>query len=252
MLGRPLCVELPAGQVAIVLEDHIHGKVSHRLPYSTYSMRKRARWPEIYKSRSCLADVLTATAGFQLKNTYANEEMQTAVDSTETEGSKDEVEKCAYRLRTMMSHLRDAKKNSWMPPRKFDAVRGLISLVQVGNPPMHRTSKQKAMAKLKRQAEKQAPAKGKKPERQLKRNTSSTSEQSSAGSSSVQPPSPLGALRKVQPDTADESDGVEEVPVVKVAPQRIDLELNITLSSRTFLPNLSLASWLPTRRSKRG
>ena len=45
MLGRPVCVELPDGQVAKVLEDHIHGDVTKRLPYSTMSMRKRPRWP---------------------------------------------------------------------------------------------------------------------------------------------------------------------------------------------------------------
>ena len=36
--------------------------------------------------------------------------MQTAVDAAEMEGSSSDVEKCAYRLRVMMSHLRDAKK----------------------------------------------------------------------------------------------------------------------------------------------
>ena len=76
MLGRPVCVELPAGQVAKVLEDHIHGKLSQRLPYSTHSMRKRARWAEIWKNRSCLADVLTATGGYQMKSTYANKEIK--------------------------------------------------------------------------------------------------------------------------------------------------------------------------------
>ena len=155
MLGRPLCVELPAGQVAIVLEDHIHGKVSQRLPYSTHSMRKRARWAEIWKNRSCLADVLTATGGYQMKSTYANEEMHAAAAAAETEGnSADDIEKCAYRLRTMMCHLRNAKKNSWSPPAKYDAVRGLISIVRVEPPPLHRKNMQKAAAKAANKAEK--------------------------------------------------------------------------------------------------
>ena len=41
------------------------------------------------------------------------------------------------------------------------------------------------------------------------------------------PQSPLGALPKFQYQAADDSDGVEEVPVLKMAPPKIDLELDL-------------------------
>ena len=117
MRGRPRCIELPKGRIAKVLADHIHGELSMRLPYSCLKMRSRARWGELYKNRSCLQDVLTSTGGFQLKSTYATEEMQLAVDAAEMEGS--DVEKAAYRLRVMMSHLRDAKKKQLGTTKKI-------------------------------------------------------------------------------------------------------------------------------------
>ena len=230
MLGRPVCVELPAGQVAKVLEDHIHGKMSLRLPYSTHSMRKRARWPEIWKNRSCLADVLAATGGYQMKPTYATEEMAAAAAASETEGTADDIEKCGYRLRTMMCHLRDAKKNSWKPPAKYDAVRGLISIVRVEPPPLHRKSLQKAAKKAANKAVKKAAA-SRKPKRQLERNTSSTSHQSSDATSSLAPPSPLGALSpfkcQAAPVGGSDSEDIEEIPILKAAPPQINLELDL-------------------------
>ena len=83
MLGRPRYIELPTGRIAKVLEDHIHGKIAMRLPYSCLKMRSRGRWGELYKNRSCLQGVLASTGGFQLKSTYATEEMQKAVETTE-------------------------------------------------------------------------------------------------------------------------------------------------------------------------
>ena len=134
MTGRPRCGILAVGVLSATLNDHIFGDVAKLLPYSELNFRRRAKWAELHKNRVCLADVLTASSGYQLNPTYTTAEVIATVKDKDIASTADACEKYGYRLRAQLSHLMAARKNTWAPPQKFDAVRGLINMTRVDEP----------------------------------------------------------------------------------------------------------------------
>ena len=88
------------------------------LQYSDMKMRRRARWPELYKHRSALADLLTFSDGLMLKDLYVT----SAVAANELVATPAQIEAFGYRVRTMMSHLYAARAHGYTPPKTYGSA----------------------------------------------------------------------------------------------------------------------------------
>ena len=123
--GRIPEANLPKGALHDCLVPHIVLPVSGLVPYSQLNLRRRGKWPELYRNRAVTTDIFSATKGQCVRQKYLYEEVVAIVKELDANFVERDVDDLCYRIRAMMSHLRSAKGNSYPTPQRFvglDAV----------------------------------------------------------------------------------------------------------------------------------
>ena len=108
--GRVSSFVLDEEEAMKLFDDNITAKdIEDIFVYSPIKMRKRASWNELYKHRNVLGDAFTASKGFLLKQIPLTVQLGKALRKQHVSFNEESLEKAAYRLRCMMSHVRGTR-----------------------------------------------------------------------------------------------------------------------------------------------
>ena len=154
--GRLPCIKLVFGALKDAIEPHVTVPLSHCMPYSQIRFRRRPKWMELFRVRQFAIDVLTASSGYCLTQTYLEGEVKPVAlellkKKTMTPGEEEQLEDLVYRMRAVMAHLRNARLHGHVPPKRFAALKAVIAIVQTGPPPSAVESPCKDKLRLKRE-----------------------------------------------------------------------------------------------------
>ena len=134
--GRITCVDLDDGLAASLLSDSLPmaAHCSNLVLYTELNFRRRGKWSELYKNRSFLADVFMATGGYLVRQSSLQRQMTAYVRKNNIQGEAMDIESLVYRIRAMMSHLRDAKAKAHKIPRRFECLASVLNNVRIEAP----------------------------------------------------------------------------------------------------------------------
>ena len=106
-------------------------------PYSQKDTRRVPEWAELWRSRSSLVELLTASDGYQHRQKDVETQVGAAVKALKVDVEKNAslVEGVGYRIRAMMGHARNTKLGMWLVPKKYQSLSGVIDLARVEAPP---------------------------------------------------------------------------------------------------------------------
>ena len=153
--GRIPCIHLGKGALKEVLSDHLVVPLAGCNQYSQLKFRRRGKWAEMHRNRGFATDMFVATKGFCLSQSYLTSEIALAGKPLKPEMTKDDddVENLAYRIRAMMAHFRNAKKESFPVPTRYAALAAVIHLARLDAPPSTDLDKTPCKSKVRLQRE---------------------------------------------------------------------------------------------------
>ena len=105
-------------------------------PYEPLCFRKGTRWDKVCVHLSVLLDLFRASGGYLIHQVNLETSMHKFFLKRNISDSFKAASLTAYRLRIMMSHLRDSKSNSRVVPVRFDSLRCVLDLISLGRPPV--------------------------------------------------------------------------------------------------------------------
>ena len=134
--GRVGEVDLAVEAAHRIFDEHVQigATVENLWFYEPLDFRRRCRWEKISPHRATLLSLFQASGGYLLHQTSMESQVFSWM-SRHSIGSQYDASQCAYRLRVMMSHLRDAKINSRNPPMRYDSLRCISDIIELGQPP---------------------------------------------------------------------------------------------------------------------
>ena len=134
--GRVAEVDLAVEAAHRIFDEHVQigATVETLWFYEPLDFRRRCRWEKISPHRATLLSLFQASGGYLLHQTSMESQVFSWM-SRHSIGSQYDASQCAYRLRVMMSHLRDAKINSRNPPMRYDSLRCISDIIELGQPP---------------------------------------------------------------------------------------------------------------------
>ncbi len=74
-------------------------------------------WPDVKKHRLLLSDAFDLTCGRQLKHAQLCKQLAKWIENQGMKMSSVDIDTCVYRLRNMMSHLRDFSRDGKSRPK---------------------------------------------------------------------------------------------------------------------------------------
>ena len=95
--------------------------------YHKESVKQSAAWPEIFKNRHFLGDLLAITKGQLLKQLLFENQFSKFAKSHEWIGNADDCTAITRRPRLMLSHMWNAKRNNQKVPARYAQVQYLIN-----------------------------------------------------------------------------------------------------------------------------
>lgn len=100
--------------------------------YKQLKFRRRGDWAAIYRNRGLLMDAFQASRGRLIRQSSLDRQFRAFMISEGSECSLDESDQVAYRIRAMMSHLRDARADNRHPPARNQALSAVMNIIDVG------------------------------------------------------------------------------------------------------------------------
>ena len=105
--------------------------VEKLLPYPKGSNKHRASWPDIWRCRHFLADILAITRGQLLRMKSWEDQVAKFLAQAPHRFTRDEVSLVARRPRLTPSHLWNAKRDTAPVPKRYDQLKALVSCMAV-------------------------------------------------------------------------------------------------------------------------
>ena len=102
--------------------------------YEPLSFKKRTRWSAIAPHRSVLLDMYTASGGYLIHQSSLERQVQHFLVCAKLQHSKVDAATISYRLRVMMSHLRDTKQSNRRVPARYDHLRVVLDCIRTDAP----------------------------------------------------------------------------------------------------------------------
>ena len=134
--GRIACVDLDDDRARALFSDALPlaKRLGDLLPYPELSFRRRGRWSDLYKHRGFLSDAFKASEGYLLRQRVLHKQMADFSRNRDIAGSPAEIEALCYRIRAMMSHLREAKLKAFKIPERFESLSSTLFHVKISPP----------------------------------------------------------------------------------------------------------------------
>ena len=134
--GRIACVDLDDDRARALFSDALPlaKRLGDLLPYPELSFRRRGRWSDLYKHRGFLSDAFKASEGYLLRQRVLHKQMADFSRNRDIAGSPAEIEALCYRIRAMMSHLREAKLKAFKIPERFESLSATLFHVKISPP----------------------------------------------------------------------------------------------------------------------
>ena len=135
--GRVGEVDLVVEAAHRIFDEHVQigATVKTLWFYEPLDFRRRCHWDKISPHRATLLSLFQASSGHLIHQTSLEGQVFSWMSRHDLKGSQHDAAKCAYRLRVMMSHLRDAKLNARTPPMRYDSLRCITDIIELGQPP---------------------------------------------------------------------------------------------------------------------
>ena len=130
--GRSAEVVLPDDVARRLLENNFLkiASISSMAVYDKPDFRKRQSWHGLFLNRAMLSELLQATGGKIPQQVSLCRHIDSwRVHCATVTGNFSDVERMAYRIRVMVSHLISAQRSSRMPPIRYDCVKALLQVI---------------------------------------------------------------------------------------------------------------------------
>ena len=109
--------------------------VEQMFSYAPLDFRRRSAWDKLAPHKSVLFDLFQASHGFLIHQKSLEAQMMKFMLKHSISDSQVDADRAVYKLRVMMSHLRDSKVNGRAPPIRFDNLQYILDAIDVGRPP---------------------------------------------------------------------------------------------------------------------
>ena len=121
-----------------ILEANISKKstVDSIAEYSQLGMRRRGPWSELLKHRSLIGDLFAASNGLLVKQVGFGRQVAGFLRDAGIPHCADDVEKILYRVRCMMAHALDHKRNGRKPDLRHAAFNAVLDGIRLPDEPM--------------------------------------------------------------------------------------------------------------------
>ena len=116
--GRVPEVDLADEVAARVLKENVPmaSQASSLFAYSPLEFKRRARWDKLAPHTMVLSDLFLASGGFLIHQNTFEKQIKSFIVQVGMKHTAEEAAVVCYRLRVMMSHVRDAKAAGRPPP----------------------------------------------------------------------------------------------------------------------------------------
>jgi len=98
--------------------------------YEPLNFRRRTRWDGIMPHRTVLLELFRASGGYLLHQSSLERQVGQFLATVKMAYTDKEAAVIAYRLRVMMSHLRDSKMAGRKPPERYDQLRAILDAIR--------------------------------------------------------------------------------------------------------------------------
>ena len=106
------------------------GDIQAMAKYDKVCFRARQCWHDIFANRALLSELLQASNGQVPQQVCLCRQLDAwRVHIATIKGNYQDVERLAYRLRVMCSHLIQARRGGRNPPLRYDCLKALLSMV---------------------------------------------------------------------------------------------------------------------------
>lgn len=135
--GRLRCMDVDDAVVSRILHANIQiaSTIGNIFSYSKPCFSSRPEWGQINVHRTLLHDWFEASGGFCVRQTTVTRQLTAFCAATKIDCTAKEAEAAVYRLRAMMSQMRDTKKGNRQPPKRFASLQSLFRLISTDQPP---------------------------------------------------------------------------------------------------------------------
>ena len=103
--------------------------------YENLNFRSRGKWHALYPHRGLLGELFRASSGHLIHQVSLARHVKSYLANAKADADDKSSEKVAYRIRAMMSHLRDHAVAGRKPPMRFQMLQGPMSLIHLGCEP---------------------------------------------------------------------------------------------------------------------